>query len=150
MFTPTFGTTVRATRPPPAISGGTLLGMKDGTTAIAADPDRDEVSIVDLVKERITYTVTLQPGDEPGRVAEDGAGRAHVALRGGGALVTIDPATGTVLQRRAVCPGPARRRLAGSRRLGARGLRDGRARHPPQRERRADVLGPRGAISATS
>jgi hypothetical protein len=30
----------------------------------------------------------------------------HVALRGGGALVTIDPSTGAILYRRAVCPAP--------------------------------------------
>ena len=30
----------------------------------------------------------------------------HVALRGGGALVTLDPASGAVLRRRPVCPAP--------------------------------------------
>ena len=34
------------------------------------------------------------------------ADRAHVALRRGGALVSIDPATGTILERRAVCAAP--------------------------------------------
>jgi len=91
---------------PPAISGGTLLVLADGTTAVAADPDRDVVWIVDLSTQSLVHQVTLQPGDEPGRVAEDAAGRVHVALRRGGALVSIDPKAGSVLARRAVCPAP--------------------------------------------
>ena len=50
--------------------------------------------------------VPLAAGDEPGRVVADAAGRAHVALRRGGALVTIDTATGALLDRRAVCAAP--------------------------------------------
>ncbi len=91
---------------PPPISGGTLLVTHDGLTAVAADPDRDRVLIVDLASGTVTHTVTLTPGDEPGRVVEDGAGRVHVALRRGGALVTIDIASGAVLSRRAVCGAP--------------------------------------------
>ncbi len=91
---------------PPAISGGTLLVLADGTTAVAADPDRDVVWIVDLSTASVVHQVTLHPGDEPGRVAQDAAGRVHVALRRGGALVSIDPKTGTVLARRPVCPAP--------------------------------------------
>jgi hypothetical protein len=48
----------------------------------------------------------LTPGDEPGRVVEDGAGRAHVALRRGGAVVSIDVASGTIAGRRSVCAAP--------------------------------------------
>ena len=103
---PTFGSTVTADVAPPPISGGTLLVTKDGSTAVAADPDRDAVYVVDMAAASVAHTVALQPGDEPGRVAEDGAGRVHVALRSGGALVTIDPSTGTVLARRNVCPAP--------------------------------------------
>jgi len=50
--------------------------------------------------------VALQHADEPGRVVIDGAGRAHVALRRGGALVTISPTTGAILARRDVCAAP--------------------------------------------
>jgi cytochrome c553 len=74
--------------------------------AVASDPDRDAVYGVDLVSRKLTFTVSLTAGEEPGRLAEDGAGHIHVALRGGGALVTIDPASGTVVDRRAVCPAP--------------------------------------------
>jgi hypothetical protein len=91
---------------PPAISGGTLLVMQDGTTAVAADPDRDVVWIVALGTRTLLHQVALQAGDEPGRVVEDAAGHVHVALRHGGALVSIDPKAGTVLARREVCPAP--------------------------------------------
>jgi hypothetical protein len=104
--TPQVGPTHIAATPPPAISGGTLRIMPDGTTAIAADPDRDQIYVVDLAKRSLSFTIALQRGDEPGRVAIDSAGRAHVALRHGGALVTIDPATGTILERRDVCAAP--------------------------------------------
>jgi hypothetical protein len=104
--TPQVGVTHTADDAPPAISGGTLRIMPDGVTAIAADPDRDQVYIVDLQKRAVSFTVALQKGDEPGRVAIDAAGRAHVALRHGGALVTIAPTTGTLVERRDVCAAP--------------------------------------------
>ena len=72
---------------------------------MAADPDRDRVYIVDLATRGVT-TVMLTPGDEPGRVVEDSAGRAHVALRRGGAVVSIDVAAGTIAGRRSVCAAP--------------------------------------------
>jgi hypothetical protein len=105
-FQPQFGATVAAAVPPPAISGGTLRILKDGKTAVAADPDRDRVYVVDLTAKSVRWDVALTPGDEPGRVVVDAAGRAHVALRRGGALVSIDTVTGTILQRRAVCAAP--------------------------------------------
>lgn len=103
---PDFGPTVTASVPPPPISGGTLLVLNDGETAVASDPDRDTVYVVDLSAKKLLFTTGLQPGDEPGRLVEDAAGRVHVALRRGGALVTIDPTSGAVLSRRAVCPAP--------------------------------------------
>jgi hypothetical protein len=103
---PQLGPTVTATTPPPPISGGTLITLSDGVTAVAADPDRDAVYVVSIKAAAVTYTITLQPGDEPGRLVEDGEGRVHVALRKGGALVTINPLLGTILQRRLACPAP--------------------------------------------
>ena len=106
---PTFGPTIKATVPPPAISGGTLRILPDGHTAVAADPDRDQVYVVDLTKRVVTATFKLSPGDEPGRVVIDGVGRAHVALRRGGALVSFDPRlapSGQTLLRREVCAAP--------------------------------------------
>lgn len=90
----------------PAVSGGSLLVMRDGKTALAADPDRDALWVVDLVALQGRSRIDLLSGDEPGRAAEDGAGRVHVALRRGGALLTVDPATGATLARRAVCAAP--------------------------------------------
>ena len=39
-----------AAKPPPALSGGTLLVLRDGKTAFAADPDRDSSSFADLTR----------------------------------------------------------------------------------------------------
>lgn len=91
---------------PPAISGGTLTVLSDSSLAVVADPERDRVSIVNLSSLQLAHTVELQPGDEPGRSVEDAQKHIHVALRRGGAVVAIDPVTGTVLERRAVCKSP--------------------------------------------
>jgi mono/diheme cytochrome c family protein len=93
-----------AAKPPPPISGGTLLVTKSNI-AVAADSDRDLVWLVDLGTKKVTK-VALQEDDEPGRVAEDGAGRIHVALRRAGAIATVDPASGKVLSRTPVCAMP--------------------------------------------
>ncbi len=103
---PVFGPMCTAGVPPPPISGGTLLVTHDGRTAVVCDPDRDAIYIVNLGSLTISFTVALNPGDEPGRLVEDGAGRIHVALRSGGALLTLDPSSGAVLGRRSVCPAP--------------------------------------------
>jgi hypothetical protein len=106
-FPPNFGTTaVSAPVAPPAISGGTLRILADGRTAVAADPDRDSVYVVDLPSRTVRTAIQLNVNDEPGRVVADSAGRAHVALRRGGALVSIDTTLGVVLQRRDVCAAP--------------------------------------------
>lgn len=92
--------------PPPPISGGTLLVLRDGRTAVAADPDRDRVIVIDLDEGWVRFDLTTEPGDEPGRVAEDGEGRVHVAMRSGGVVGTYDPISGLQLARRAVCGNP--------------------------------------------
>ncbi len=97
---------VVAKLPPPPVSGGTLLVIAQGHRAAVADPDHDQVLIVDLDASSLLATVPLQSGDEPGRLIEDGAGLVHVSLRSGGAVATIDPAQGTVLRRDAVCGYP--------------------------------------------
>src|SRR5262245_27412699 len=92
--------------PPPwgvPISGGTMIVTRDGSRAVVADPDRDRVVSVDLATRQVAGEVALQPGDEPGRLVEDAAGRIHVALRRGGALVTL---TGDSVVRRPVCGEP--------------------------------------------
>ena len=94
-----------STSAPPPVSGGTLH-VTAKNLAVAADSDRDLVWLVDLNAQKLVATVTLQPGDEPGRVVEDGAGRVHVALRGAGAVATIDLASAKVVDRTAVCSAP--------------------------------------------
>lgn len=93
-------------RRPPPISGGTLLVSKTGTRAVVSDPDRDRIVVVDLTSNDVLAKIELDEGDEPGRVVEDSAGRAHVALRRGGDIVTIGLDAGDVLARRAVCGAP--------------------------------------------
>lgn len=88
------------------ISGGTLKVLADGRTAVAADSDRDLVYVVDLTTGHLTASVHLEPGDEPGRIVEDADGLVHVALRGGGAIATIDPKAGSLRARRALCSAP--------------------------------------------
>ncbi|HVY40983.1 MAG TPA: hypothetical protein VHM31_23750 [Polyangia bacterium] len=105
-FPPQLGTTYSQPSAPPAISGGTLLVLADGKTVVAADPDRDTVYVVDLPSRTVKQTITLQPGDEPGRLVQDAAGRVHVALRQGGAIATCDPTTGKVIARRPICAAP--------------------------------------------
>src|SRR5690242_8074409 len=62
------GKTQRATGKIAPLAGGTLLVTKDGH-AVASDPDRDLVHIVDLSTQKVV-SVPLQAGDEPGRVVE--------------------------------------------------------------------------------
>jgi hypothetical protein len=90
----------------PPISGGTLLVTSDGALAIAADPERDRVLVVDLATEKLLADIPLQAGDEPGRLAADASGHVHVALRRAGAVVSIDLATHAIVARRSVCGAP--------------------------------------------
>ena len=87
------------------ITGGTLMITRDGSRAVVADPDRDRIVQIELAGETVVSETPLDAGDEPGRLVEDAAGRVHVALRHGGALVTID-ATGAIVDRRPVCAEP--------------------------------------------
>lgn len=100
------GEIIRAAKAPPSISGGTLAISRDGATAVAADPDRDQVYVVDLANRAVRATIALQAHDEPGRVALDDTGRAFVALRRGGAIAIVDLATASLIQRVDACPAP--------------------------------------------
>jgi mono/diheme cytochrome c family protein len=99
-------TVVRATKAVPAISGGTLRVLADGKTAVVSDPERDQVSIVDLVTRTVRAQVALPAGSEPGRIVEDAAGQVHVVLRGGGGPAAIDPVAGKLTGQRVVCSAP--------------------------------------------
>ena len=87
----------------PPISGGTLTVLPQAI--LVSDPDRDRIVVVDRVAGVVT-PATLPAGSEPGRIAVDGGGRAHVVLRGSGEVYSFSldaPAAGT---RREVCPMP--------------------------------------------
>ncbi|MEA2748050.1 MAG: hypothetical protein QOI41_2193, partial [Myxococcales bacterium] len=103
---PEFGATVSQADPPPPLSGGTMAVAPDGKTIVAADPDRDRVYVVDYHDASTLRTIALSLHDEPGRVVVDAANRAHVALRSGGAIVTIDLASNAIIARRDACSAP--------------------------------------------
>jgi hypothetical protein len=99
-------TAVQASTTPPPVSGGTLLASSDGMNAVVSDPDRDRIVIADLAAASVRERIELESGDEPGRAAEDAARRVHVALRGGGAVVTIDLVEARLVDRREACSAP--------------------------------------------
>ncbi len=101
-----FDPPVSAAVPPPAISGGTLRILADGRTAVASDPDRDLVYVVDLGRKAVKTTIRLNRGDEPGRSVQDSDGQVHVLLRQAGVVLSFDPATDNQPARRPVCAAP--------------------------------------------
>ncbi|HEY6725769.1 MAG TPA: cytochrome-c peroxidase, partial [Polyangiaceae bacterium] len=86
------------------ISGGTLA-ISDAGMAVASDPDRDRVFLVELATRRVTPIETPHRA-EPGRVVIDPSGRAHVALRATGEVWSIDLSRREVFATRSVCPAP--------------------------------------------
>ena len=107
--TPVFDGIVMASDPPPPISGGTLIVLRDGATVVAADTDRDRVYVVNLsdgLGPKLRWSIALALHDEPGRLVEDGGGMVHVVLRKSGGLATIDPVAGKITMRRSVCAVP--------------------------------------------
>lgn len=97
--------------PPPPITGGTLLVTHDGAFAIASDPDRDSVHVVDLAAGVELGAIAFEAGSRPWRLAEDEQGRAHVVLRGRGEVVSFAPAradegAAAITARRSVCSTP--------------------------------------------
>jgi hypothetical protein len=101
---PAFPTTAAARTPPP-IRGGTLEVTKNGSLAIVSDPDGPAIVGVDLTRSAVAWQIPLDASEEPGRIAEDGDGRAHVVLRRG-AIASIDLSTGLLIQKRDVCVAP--------------------------------------------
>jgi hypothetical protein len=96
----------QAATPPPPISGGTLALIDDEQAAAVSDPEHDRVHFVRFDRDAVTAVALLSPGDEPGRLLQDRSGFVHVALRRGGAVVAIDPSSGKIRERRAVCQYP--------------------------------------------
>ena len=87
------------------IMGGTLLVNKSGTLALASDPDRDTVFLVDLDTHEVT-SLRLSPGEVPGRLVEDDAGNAWVVLRSAGQVAKISLDQKQITGRLEVCDSP--------------------------------------------
>lgn len=92
--------------PPPPIYGGTLLVLDDGATVVVADPDRGLVHITDVSLSAGATAIDVGIPSEPWRMAQTTDGHVHVVARGSGELLTIDPTTASLLERRAVCRHP--------------------------------------------
>ena len=87
------------------IIGGTLEVTPD-RLAIAADPDRDLIHIADIDLMEVLHTVSLEDGDEPGRITLGDDGMAYVVLRGSGKVAALDIAAGTITATHSVCNEP--------------------------------------------
>lgn len=98
--------TVLSAVTPAPLSGGTLLVLRDGKTAIVSDPDRDRVIVVDLTTQSPVVEFQVEVGAQPGRATEDRNGRVHVALRAGGGLLSFDPKAKTPSTFTNVCEAP--------------------------------------------
>ncbi|MEZ4435974.1 MAG: hypothetical protein R3F65_26555 [bacterium] len=95
------------------ISGGTLAVDIERAVAVVADSERDRVQLVDLAAGAVVAEV--EAAGEPGRVVIDSArGVAHVALRRGGAVLTVG-LDGSGARRHPVCAAPRGLALEGDR-----------------------------------
>jgi mono/diheme cytochrome c family protein len=97
---------VTADVPPPPVFGGTLLVLEDGAAAVASDPDRDVVWLVDLVSGNAPREIDVGEGVLPWRAVEDAHGLVHVVGRGTGEVISIDPVLGEIALRRDACVHP--------------------------------------------
>lgn len=87
------------------IIGGTLEVTPDNL-AIAADPDRDLIHIADVETMELLHTISLDDGDEPGRITLGDDGMAYIVLRGSGKVAAIDILAGTVAATHDACKEP--------------------------------------------
>lgn len=87
------------------VAGGTAALTADGRI-VAADVATDTLFVFDPTENALLGSVALGERVEPGRVAVDASGRAHVALRRTGEIVSVALDGPSVLERRAVCGAP--------------------------------------------
>ena len=97
-----FGAVTSARAAP--LGAATLDLTADGSVAVAADPDRDAVFVVDLATEGVRRIVT-NADDDLGQVLVAGD-QAFVLARGTGEVLRIDLATATIAKRFFVALGP--------------------------------------------
>src|SRR6187399_548294 len=76
-------------KPSRPIMGGTLATSHDGRIAVASDPDRDAVFIVNLAERDVT-PIGLEAGEVPGRVVMGEDTTAYVVLRESATVARID------------------------------------------------------------
>ena len=88
------------------LTGGTLTISPSGDTAIASDPDRDQVLVMSLESGRVLSRVTFTGRSRPGMATVDGRGDFVVALRGLGEVVTFSSRGNGYSNRRKVCSEP--------------------------------------------
>ena len=94
---------VRTATPPPPIFGGTLHVSTEARVALAAEPARDRVRLIDLDEQELLGEVVFEDGDLPWRMTEAPGSVVWVSLRGAGAIASIDLAEHVVIQRVDVC-----------------------------------------------
>lgn len=104
---PDFGPTITQANAPPALGGASLIVSRDGTLAIATDPDRDRIVLANLVT-KAAQSIPLHAGDEPSRLVEDANHHVHVVLRRAGAIASFDLSAPSiaVTRRSAACASP--------------------------------------------
>jgi hypothetical protein len=96
---------VFADEAPPPITGGTIAASRDGSRALIADPDRDQLWMLALPSGSILARHDLEADVEPGRVTEDERGYFHVALRRAGKVLSLTR-DGEIELSRSVCAAP--------------------------------------------
>jgi Cytochrome c len=77
---------------PPAISGGTLVSLPNGTL-VAGDPDRDALWVVEN-RGALVRRIALRPGDEPGRLITGPDGIVFAVLRRANQVAQLTVASG--------------------------------------------------------
>ena len=109
--------------------------LSDGQTAVAADPDRDRVYVVDLSARTVTATVMLaRRATNRAASSRTPPAASHVALRHGGADRQLRSAPGATVRHAARgLRVAARPRVRRDRRSGARRVRRRRAGQPARR-----------------
>ncbi len=87
---------------PAPVMGSNLLALQTSGALVVTDADRNRVSLVGGGS-----VIHVNTGDDsrPNRAAEDASGFIHVALRGTGELMMLNPA-GDILARSRVCQAP--------------------------------------------
>ncbi|HEY6727138.1 MAG TPA: hypothetical protein VI197_24055 [Polyangiaceae bacterium] len=88
-----------------AIAGGTLTVTPDGSYAVAADPDRDRIFLVQLA-DRTVAEVALPAAAELGRVIAGPAPLIYALGRRSGSLYVVDPISASVTREVPVCAAP--------------------------------------------